>query len=62
MVKDLLVIIVFYKLLELLDVAHRLQVLLHMWQGSEVICNSCNKTQRLDGRSQGTLMQTCLVS
>lgn len=45
--KDLLVIIIFYKLLELLDVAHRLQVLLHMWQGSEVICKIRNKTQRL---------------
>lgn len=51
--KDLLVIIVFYKLLELFNVSHRLQVLLHMWQGSEVICNSRNKTQRLDCPSPG---------
>lgn len=51
--EDSLVIIVFYKLLELLNVAHRLQVLLHMWQGSEVICKSQNKTQRPDCPSPG---------
>lgn len=51
--EDLLVIIIFYKLLELLDVAHRLQVLLHMWQGSEVICKSRNRTQRPDCPSPG---------
>lgn len=61
--KDLLVIIIFYKLLELLDVAHRLQVLLHMWQGSEVICKSWNKTQRgLAAPAQGRLTQTHLRS
>lgn len=56
--KDLLVVIIFYKLLELLNVTNRLQVLLHMWQGSEVICKR-DKTQRLDSApAQGMLMQT----
>lgn len=33
-----LVVVVFHELLELLDVAHGLQVLLHVGQGREVIC------------------------
>lgn len=55
---DLLVVIIFHKLLELLNVAHRLQVLLHVWQGREVICGSANKTQWLDSPAQGMLTQT----
>lgn len=35
-----LVVVVFHKLLELLDVAHGLQVLLHVGQGGEVICRT----------------------
>lgn len=33
-----LVVVVLHKLLELFDVAHGLQVLLHMGQGGEVVC------------------------
>lgn len=35
---DSLVVVIFHKLLELFNVAYRLQVLLHMGQGGEVIC------------------------
>lgn len=40
-----LVVVVFHKLLELFDVAHRLQVLLHVGQGCEVICKRWTKPE-----------------
>lgn len=40
-----LVVVIFHKLLELLDVAYGLQVLLHVGQGCEVICKRCQNPE-----------------
>lgn len=48
-----LVVVVFHKLLELFDVAYGLQVLLHMGQGREVICQRGTKPRGLSFPSPG---------
>lgn len=40
-----LVVVIFHKLLEFFDVAHGLQVLLHVGQGCEVICKRWTKPE-----------------